>query len=194
MSSLDINKYVGAILVTLLMIWVIGMIGDALVHPGKPHAPAMVAGDGKAPAPKKAKAPAAAAPAGQPTIAALLAKASAADGKKVVKKCAACHSLTDGGKNKIGPNLWNVVNAPKAGKDGFKYSSALRDKGGKWTYEDLNAFLASLALQVDLVRQLAQVGSRGRGEPLEQGRGDGHDLRPGERSLGGHVHREVGAL
>lgn len=145
MSSLDINKFVGAILVTLLMIWVIGMIGDALVHPGKPHAPAMVAGDSTAPAPKKAKAAAktAAAPAGRPAIAALLAKASAADGKKVARKCAACHSLTDGGKNKIGPNLWNVVNAPKAGKGGFKYSGALRDKGGKWTYEDLNAFLAS---------------------------------------------------
>lgn len=144
MSSLDINKFVGAILFTLLLIWIIGMIGDALVHPGKPYAPAMVADAAKAPAAKaKAKAKAPAKAAKMAAIGPLLAKASAADGRKVAKKCAGCHSVAKGGKNKIGPTLWNVVNAPKAGNAGFKYSRALKDKGGKWTYEDLNAFLAS---------------------------------------------------
>ncbi|MHA1107689.1 MAG: c-type cytochrome [Alphaproteobacteria bacterium] len=140
MSSLDINKFVGAILFTLLLIWITGMIADALVDPGKVHGPAMVADSGKAPAAKakaKAKAPKLAA------IGPLLAKASAADGKKVAKKCKACHAVTKGGKNKVGPTLWNMVNAPKAGNAGFKYSKALKGKGGKWTYEDLNAFLAS---------------------------------------------------
>ncbi len=74
-------------------------------------------------------------------ILALLAQTDVAKGKKLAKACAACHDFTKGGPNKIGPNLWNIVNAPKGNVDGFAYSDALKAKGGTWTYADLNHFL-----------------------------------------------------
>lgn len=147
MSTLVIKKIGGAVLFTALMLLVIVYIGDALVDPGQGEAPVAAAVGDTAPtvasrAPKtKPKRPAKAARLAP--IAALLAKVSAADGKKVARKCVACHTMNQGGKKKIGPNLWNMVNAAKAGNSGFRYSAALKGKGGKWTYEDLNAFLAS---------------------------------------------------
>ena len=58
------------------------------------------------------------------------------------KKCAACHSFNAGGPNKVGPNLWNVLNREMGQVDGYKYSKALMAFGGKWDYQALNAFLA----------------------------------------------------
>ena len=72
---------------------------------------------------------------------AALAAGDADKGAKIYKKCKACHTLDEGGKNKVGPNLWNIVGAAKARSAGFGYSSAMRSKGGTWTYEDLSAFL-----------------------------------------------------
>jgi len=74
-------------------------------------------------------------------IAALLAAADIDAGAKVSKKCAACHSFTKDGKNKVGPNLWDIVGKAIAGVDGYKYSGALAKMGGDWTYDSLDAFL-----------------------------------------------------
>lgn len=73
----------------------------------------------------------------------LLAAADPAAGENAVKKCAACHSFDEGGKTKVGPNLWNIVNAPKASKDGYTYSAALAEFSDpkEWTYSSLNKFL-----------------------------------------------------
>lgn len=69
--------------------------------------------------------------------------AMAADGKKVFNKCKACHTTTNGGKNGIGPNLWNIVNRAPASVAGFSYSSALKGLTAKpWNYANLNEFLA----------------------------------------------------
>jgi cytochrome c len=85
----------------------------------------------------------AAAEAEQP-IGALLAAASVEDGEKAAKKCAACHSFEQGGANKVGPGLWNVVNRPIAGHEGFSYSEALAGKKDQvWDYEQLSAFLTN---------------------------------------------------
>lgn len=75
-------------------------------------------------------------------IATLLASASADDGQKVARKCAACHTFDEGGANRVGPNLWDVVNRDVGSHDGYSYSSAMADVGGEWTYEKLDAFLA----------------------------------------------------
>ena len=63
-------------------------------------------------------------------------------GAKVFKKCTSCHNVEPGGANGTGPALYGVVGNDKAVGDGFSYSSALTGLGGKWTYEDLDAFLA----------------------------------------------------
>jgi cytochrome c len=74
-------------------------------------------------------------------LSALLAAADPAEGENVFKKCKACHTAEQGGANRVGPNLWNIVDRPKASHEGFSYSSALSGLGGEWTYADLNAFL-----------------------------------------------------
>ena len=72
----------------------------------------------------------------------MLASADVEAGKRVFAKCKSCHSVEQGGKNGIGPNLWNVVNANKASHEGFSYSDALKGMSDtKWTYSNLNAFL-----------------------------------------------------
>jgi cytochrome c len=74
----------------------------------------------------------------------LLAAADAAKGQSAAKKCASCHSFEQGGPNRIGPNLYEIVEGSKARSAGFGYSAALKErgtKGEKWGYEELNAFL-----------------------------------------------------
>jgi cytochrome c len=76
-----------------------------------------------------------------PSLADLLAVASVEKGQKVFKKCKACHTPDNGGKNLVGPNLWNIVGRSKGALESFSYSSAMKAKGGEWTYDDLDAFL-----------------------------------------------------
>jgi len=73
----------------------------------------------------------------------LLASADPERGKKVFKKCKACHSADEGGKNKVGPNLWDIVGRAKGAAAGFKYSGAMTEKGGDWAYQDLDSFLTN---------------------------------------------------
>jgi cytochrome c len=80
-------------------------------------------------------------PAGPGEVAPLLATADIASGQKVAKKCTSCHTFEKGGKNKIGPNLWNTVGSKPAAADGFSYSSALKGLSVDWGYEELNKFL-----------------------------------------------------
>lgn len=71
----------------------------------------------------------------------LLPQATADAGERVYKKCAACHTVNEGGKNGQGPNLWNIVGRDKGAVDGFKYSKALVEKGGAWDYQALAEFM-----------------------------------------------------
>ena len=75
------------------------------------------------------------------TISPLLADASLEKGEKISKKCGTCHNYKKGSKSKIGPNLWDLINRPKASVSGFAYSKALVDHKGIWTFEELNQFL-----------------------------------------------------
>lgn len=77
-------------------------------------------------------------------IATLLATADAAKGAEVFKKCAACHTIAQGGANGIGPNLWGTMGeAIATGRGGFAFSDALKKVGGKWDFENMSAWLTS---------------------------------------------------
>lgn len=141
MDTLELNKYVGAVLSTLLAMAVIGHIGDALIHSEelKENVVQIAVSEGPAEAAKEEGT------GKEESVSALslLASADAEAGQNVAKKCAACHSFEKGGPNKVGPNLWNVVGGPKAHVSDFNYSSAMAEAGGKWTWEELDAFLAN---------------------------------------------------
>lgn len=76
-------------------------------------------------------------------IATLLASADAAKGADVFKKCAACHTINQGGAAGIGPNLYATMGKPVAGHAGFAYSDALKSVGGNWDFEKMSAWLTS---------------------------------------------------
>ena len=74
----------------------------------------------------------------------LLQTASVEKGAGAAKKCAACHTFEKRGPNRVGPNLYGVLNEAKASPArNFNFSAALKAKGGTWTYDDLNKFIAS---------------------------------------------------
>ena len=139
MDSFEINKILGAILFTCLVMLALNIAAGAMFSPAKPAKPGYEVAATEEPA-QGAK-PEAAAPA-EP-IEKLLASASVEKGEQGAKKCVACHTFTKGGPNRVGPNLWGIVNRPKASEAGFAYSDALKSKGGNWTIDDLSAFLAS---------------------------------------------------
>lgn len=79
-----------------------------------------------------------------PGLNTLLASADVAAGEKVFAKCAACHTVNQGGANGIGPNLYATVGEGIGqGKGGFAFSDALKSKGGNWSFENLDAWLKS---------------------------------------------------
>jgi len=74
-------------------------------------------------------------------IMALFASTSVDDGKKVFKKCAACHNIAKGGANKIGPALWGVIGRKVGSISDYKYSKAMAAHGKSWSFEEMNGFL-----------------------------------------------------
>lgn len=77
-------------------------------------------------------------------VVAMIASADAGKGEKTFRKCQACHSIDKGGPNKVGPNLWNIVDRPVASHEGYSYSAAMKkfaEGDTKWTYEHLNDFI-----------------------------------------------------
>ncbi len=133
-----LNKIAGWVLFTALLVFGLNELGHAIYHAPKPAMPGM-----KVEVAAKTTETAAAAPT-IPPIAPFLAKASAEKGQADTKPCQACHDFTKGGPNKVGPNLYGVVERPIASHPGFSYSDAMKaeaKKDGKWTFEDLNKFL-----------------------------------------------------
>ncbi|QDO96152.1 cytochrome c family protein [Ferrovibrio terrae] len=138
MNSFELNKIAGAVLFCLLIIMGVNQVGNMLIHPKKLAEAAF-----KIDVPEEA--PAGGAPAAvqeqDPPVATVLASANADAGKKAFGKCASCHSVEKGGPAKVGPNLFDIVQAPKGHMAGFAYSDGLKKTGGEWTYDSLYAFL-----------------------------------------------------
>jgi cytochrome c len=137
MSSFELTKIAGAVLLVLLTMMVVGILGDSLVR--SRHG----TGGGVAVTAPQQPGPGTAAPAPVEPIEPLLANANPDRGKDAAKKCAACHTFGKGEPNKIGPNLYGIVNNKHAHRDDFQYSQAIKSKQGQpWSYEELNKFLA----------------------------------------------------
>ena len=134
MNSFEINKIITAILVTVLVVFGIGKISDIIFDKDKTD---IVAYKVEAPEGEALQASAES----SVDIAALLAMGDIAHGEKVYKKCKACHSIKQGGGNKIGPALWNVIFRPVGSITDYKYSKALSSYGKEWTWEEMNGFL-----------------------------------------------------
>ncbi len=78
---------------------------------------------------------------GSENILALFASVNAAEGEKIFKKCAACHSIAEGGSNKIGPALWGVLGRPIGSFPDYKYSKAMAAYSKNWSFEEMDGFL-----------------------------------------------------
>jgi len=135
MNSFELNKILGAILATCLGLLALNIVSDAIFATEKPAKPGYLIAVKEA-GPEKATAKK------EESIEALLTKASAKKGEQVSKQCHACHTLEKGGPNRVGPNLWNIVGNERGQGRGFNFSSAMKSKGGTWTYDELNKFLA----------------------------------------------------
>jgi cytochrome c len=138
MDSFELNKILGAILGTCLVLLVTSFTASAIFAPNKPAKPGFeIAVKEEAAGGEKA---AAAAP--EP-IEKLLQTASVQKGEAAAKKCAACHTFAKGDKNGVGPNLFGIVGDKKGEGRGFNFSAGMKAKGGTWSIDDLNQFIAS---------------------------------------------------
>ena len=138
MDSFELNKIIAAILMVALLIIGLDKIADSVFHINKPENQGY-----KVEVEDKSTNSLS-----QPSdvvekidIVAIMAMGDIASGEKIFKKCAACHSINKGGKNKIGPALYNVVGRTVGGVNDYKYSKALASYGKAWTFEELNGFL-----------------------------------------------------
>jgi cytochrome c len=143
MDSNEVNKLLGGFLGTCFLVFSVGLVSDGLFASPAPEKPGFAIEATEPTAGGGAAAPAAEAK----PIADLLGKASADAGAAIFKKCQACHSGEKGGPNKVGPDLWDIVDRPVAEHEGFAYSAGMKDfsKGGQehWTYDNLNHFITS---------------------------------------------------
>jgi cytochrome c len=139
MDSFEINKIIGAILLTALIVIGIGKFTNLLFHIDKPKESAYkveglevtttLLSSTEAKIEEKID------------ISQLLAMGDVTHGEKVFKKCSACHMNAVDGKNMIGPNLWGIIGKKIASEPDYKYSKALSTYAKNWNFEEMNGFL-----------------------------------------------------
>ena len=139
MDSFELNKIIGAILLTALIIIGLGKFTDFLFHVDKPEQSAYkiegleTVNSSALVTEKKVQE--------QVDIVQLLSMGDIAHGEKVFKKCSACHMVVSDGKNMIGPNLWSVIGRKAGSISDYNYSKAMVAYGKEWTFEEMNAYL-----------------------------------------------------
>jgi len=123
MDSFELNKILGAILGTCLVLLVTSFAAGALFAPVIPEKPGYeIAVKEEAHGGGKEAAPAPSVP---------------------IEKLLQTASAEKGGPNRVGPNLYGIVGDHKGEGRGFNFSAAIKAKGGTWTDEDLNQFIAN---------------------------------------------------
>ena len=141
MSGLEVNKILASIFVALIVVSLISILGEAIIN-GKDNqqvenayfidiseleADDLVTNTQNEELSEQ--------------ISMFLTSASFEKGEKLFKKCSACHSYEKDGADKVGPNLWNIINRPKAIVQSYTYSKALAEFRGNWGYVELSQFL-----------------------------------------------------
>ena len=139
MDSFELNKIIAAVLMVALLVIGIGKLADVIFYVEKPKTPGYSIEVEQAVATSAEKV--SVSNEEKIDINALMAMGDIATGEKVFKKCAACHSIVKGGKNNIGPALYNVVGRQIGSVSDYKYSKALSEYGKEWSFEELNGYL-----------------------------------------------------
>ena len=138
MNSFEINKILGAILGTCLVLLAVHIASGAIFTPPVPAKPGYdIAVKQEGPGKEGATAKASAVPLDQ-----LLASASVEHGAQVAKQCQICHNFQEGQGPKVGPDLYDVIGRKIASVAGFNYSPALKGMTGNWTFDELDKWLA----------------------------------------------------
>jgi len=133
------NKIIVSIILAAILILGINKITDVIFFVEKPEKSAYQIADVSTATDTKITTNSSVDESGE--IMTLLASASIVDGKKVFKKCAACHSITKDGGNKIGPALWSVLGRQAGSVSDYKYAKAMAAYGKTWSFEEMNGFL-----------------------------------------------------
>ena len=134
------NKIIVSIVLAIILVLGINKITDIIFYVEKPEKSAyQVASNANTTSTTSSETSASESESGN--IMAIFASTSAAEGAKVFKKCAACHSISKGGGNKIGPALWGVIGRQSGSVDGYKYSKAIASHGKTWSFDEMNGFL-----------------------------------------------------
>ena len=139
MDSFEINKIVAAVLLVALIVIGIGKLSNIIFYVDKPETPGYVIEVDQVSTNNTQSVSDITEE--KIDISALMAMGDVTTGEKVFKKCAACHSINKGGKNNIGPALYNVVGRQAGSISDYKYSKALSKHGKEWTIEELNGYL-----------------------------------------------------
>ena len=142
MDSFELNKIIAAVLLVALLIIGISKLSNIIFYVEKPKTPGYAVEVEQATTVSSSTEKAVEE---KIDISALMAMGDLAIGEKVFKKCSACHSIVKGGKNNIGPALYNVVGRQTGGISDYKYSKALSGYGKEWTFEELNGYLTKPA-------------------------------------------------
>ena len=133
------NKIVASIILAVVLVLGINKIADIIFYVEKPEKSAYQVADISTTTTRETTSESSSA--GPGDIMALLASANIADGEKIFKKCAACHSIAKGGSNKIGPALWGILGRQAGSISDYKYSKAMAAHGKSWPFEEMNGFL-----------------------------------------------------
>ena len=133
------NKIIASVILAVILVLGINKITDIIFYVEKPEKSAYQVANVSTSTTTETTSASSSTEPGE--IMALLASASVADGEKIFKKCVACHSITKGGRNKIGPALWGVLGRKAGSVSDYKYSKAMAAHGKSWSFKEMNGFL-----------------------------------------------------